>query len=112
MSTRNGRHVPTSPAPLTPRQREVLAFVAEYVRTHDYPPSLEEIRRTFGQATTSGAKVHVNALVCKGWLKRAAKTGPRHGRSRTLRVLHLPPPAVLGEVGEGRRVTWYGGQPT
>jgi len=56
---------------LTPRQREVLNFIVSYTNDRGYPPSLREIGRKMGIASTNGVTDHLRALQRKGWLKVA-----------------------------------------
>jgi repressor LexA len=64
---------------LTQRQREVLAFISEYIKTHTYPPTIREIADYF-TISVKGAYDHVAALKKKGCIK-----GDK--RSRTMEVI-------------------------
>lgn len=55
----------------TRRQSEVLAFIRDFVRRHDYSPSLEEIGAAAGIASVSAVHKHVKALEREGLLKRS-----------------------------------------
>lgn len=55
---------------LTPRQEQVLRFVAWSITTRDYPPSLREICNQVGIRGTNGANDHLLALERKGMLRR------------------------------------------
>jgi repressor LexA len=55
---------------LTARQKEVLSFIAEYIRNHSYPPTIREMAEYFG-ISVKGAHDHVTALKKKGYLKQA-----------------------------------------
>lgn len=55
---------------LTPRQREILAFVQGYRDAHGFPPSIREIRLQFGIRSTNGVRDHLLALQRKGHLNR------------------------------------------
>ncbi|QQO10511.1 transcriptional repressor LexA [Breznakiella homolactica] len=91
---------------LTERQREVLAFITEYISTHAYPPTIREIADFFG-ISVKGAYDHVDALKKKGRLKNGGK------RSRTMEVIRntgdsddelfvrLP---ILGTVAAGKPI--------
>jgi repressor LexA len=63
----------------TSRQKEVLSFIAEYIRVHVYPPTIREIADYFS-ISVKGAHDHVRALKKKGVLKQGDK------RSRTLEL--------------------------
>ncbi|MDR1399967.1 MAG: hypothetical protein LBJ41_08605 [Treponema sp.] len=61
---------------LTPRQKEVLMFIAEYINTHSIAPVIREISQHF-DITIQGAQDHVDALRRKGYLTYK----PHHWRS-------------------------------
>jgi repressor LexA len=65
---------------LTPRQRDVLGFIIEYIRLHAYPPTIREIGDRFA-ISVKGAYDHVEALKKKGILRLGNK------RSRTIEVV-------------------------
>jgi repressor LexA len=83
----------------TPRQRQVLDFVAGCIERRGYPPTLREIAAHLGVAGTLGVSKHLAALERKGLLRRSA------GSSRGLAVagrsgaaVQLP---VVGTVRAG-----------
>jgi repressor LexA len=65
---------------LTPRQREVFAFIRAFIKERGYPPSIREIGERFN-IYPRAAFDHVKALEKKGYLKR------RGSMSRSLEVL-------------------------
>jgi repressor LexA len=93
----------TMAAPLTPRQRDILAFFREYLEEQAISPTLEEIAAHFGvnKVTIFG---HVAELERKGVLKRAAP-----GVSRGLQLVeentapkHAAPTfPILGNIAAG-----------
>jgi len=80
---------------LTRRQREILDFVADFIRTRRYSPSLEEIAAHFGLNSVATVHKHVSNLEKKGFIRRA------WNRSRSIDLLatELPMPATI--VGDG-----------
>ncbi|AXC09529.1 SOS-response repressor and protease LexA [Acidisarcina polymorpha] len=70
---------------VTRRQKEVLDFLAEFVRKNEYSPSYEEIARGLGLKSLATVHKHITNLVNKGLLQRS------HNRSRSIDV--LPPRA-------------------
>jgi repressor LexA len=94
---------------LTPRQTEVLDFIAKYVRRYAYPPTIREIGDHFG-ISVKGAYDHVEALRKKEFVRLGNK------RSRTIEVLktngdtkNIDMPSVievplLGTVAAGRPI--------
>ena len=65
---------------LTPRQREIFAFVREFIKKRGYPPSVREIGGHF-KIYPRAVFDHLKALEKKGYLKR------RGAMSRGLEIL-------------------------
>ncbi|MDR1249772.1 MAG: transcriptional repressor LexA [Treponema sp.] len=65
---------------LTPRQKNVLGFITDYIENHAYPPTIREIGDHFA-ISVKGAYDHVDAIRKKGFLRFGDK------RSRTIEVL-------------------------
>jgi len=63
---------------LTRRQREVMDFIAAFLRERGYSPSFEEIGRGMGLSSLATIHKHVSTLELKGFLRRA------YNRSRSL----------------------------
>lgn len=55
---------------LTERQREVLAFIAEKIRSRRYGPTVREIGERFGIKSPNGVMCHLKALEKKGLIAR------------------------------------------
>lgn len=64
----------------TKRQNEVLGFIAAYIETHAYPPTIRDVADNFG-ISVKGAHDHLAALKKKGLLKQDDK------KSRTLELI-------------------------
>ena len=100
----------SQPAPLTPRQQQVLEFVDSEVRRKGYPPSVREIGEAVGLSSSSTVHAHLAALQDKGYLRRDP-TKPRaievcfepgSGAIVDRRpVVHVP---LLGDVAAGTGV--------
>lgn len=69
-----------TPAPLTPRQSEILEFIQQALVEHGAPPTREEIARAFGFRSLNAAEQHLQALARKGLIELVA------GTSRGIRV--------------------------
>lgn len=67
----------------TKRQQDILDWISGFVQEHRMPPTVREIGRAFGIASSSVFK-HLKALERKGLLKRGAM-GPR-----SIELPHLP----------------------
>ena len=74
--------------PLTDRQRQVLSFIGESIRSRGYPPTLREIGERMGIRSTNGVNDHLKALEKKGYLQR------QDLKSRALRVLDPDEPML------------------
>lgn len=61
--------------PLTERQRVIVAYIANYVKTHLNWPSLREVGAKFGIGSTNGVIDHYERLAAKGYIQRRAKPG-------------------------------------
>ncbi|MDR2049654.1 MAG: transcriptional repressor LexA [Treponema sp.] len=101
----------------TQRQREVLTFISDYIKSHYYPPTIREVAEHFS-ISVKGAYDHVLALKKKGRLKLGGK------RSRTMEVVRgeedraiegFAEVPVLGVVAAGRPIlaeeNWDGSIP-
>lgn len=73
---------------LTPRQREILEFVKEFLSESGYPPSLRDICGRFGIKGPKNAGKHLDALERKGFLRRGAG-------ARAIELLERRPPDAL-----------------
>lgn len=54
---------------LTPKQKEVLDFIIEFIHDKGYPPSFREIATGLDLASPSTVHVHIEALRKRGYLK-------------------------------------------
>jgi len=78
---------------LTKRQKEVLSFIAGYIKSHPYPPTIRDIADHFG-ISVKGAYDHITALKRKNYLKQDGK------RSRTIELVHSKVDEDLGTVAK------------
>lgn len=58
------------PERATKKQRELLEYVTNFIKEHDYGPSYREIMRALDYKSVSTVATHVNGLVAKGFLNR------------------------------------------
>jgi repressor LexA len=56
--------------PLSPRQKDVLDFLGEFLNSHGYPPTLREIASYLDISGTVAVVRHLEALEKKGRIKR------------------------------------------
>ena len=78
---------------LTKRQKEVLSFIAGYMKSHSYPPTIRDIAEHFS-ISVKGAYDHVTALKRKNCLKHDGK------RSRTMELVQSKVEEDLGTVAK------------
>lgn len=76
--------------PLTPRQKQVLDFISEFIEEHEYPPSLQEIASHFNKSIST-AQHYVDELLTKGYLEKEENVArgitPTERKSRKIPLL-------------------------
>lgn len=91
---------------LTARQNQVLTYIAEYIRSHNYPPTIREISEYLG-ISVKGAYDHVKALQKKGRIQcndnrsrtiELVQNEEQGDREEQPRVVDVP---LLGNVAAG-----------
>jgi repressor LexA len=86
---------------LTDRQKQVLSFIANYIKKNSYPPTIREIADHF-EISVKGAHDHITALRKKGHLKHIDKRprtmGLTHSRPEDADLAEIP---LLGTVAAG-----------
>jgi repressor LexA len=86
---------------LTDRQKQVLSFIAAYIKNNSYPPTIREIADNF-KISVKGAHDHITALRKKGHLKQVDKRprtmGLTHSRPEDADTTEIP---ILGTVAAG-----------
>lgn len=83
---------------LTPRQRQVLQFIASYQDNHGYPPSQREIAAHLQVSGTLPVGKHLDALEKKGYLTRDAVSRGIALTTPVSRSVSLP---IVGTVRAG-----------
>ena len=90
-------------SPLSQRQRLILEFIQERIKTKGYPPSVREIGEAVGLKSSSTVHAHLVQLEEKGYIKKDP-TKPRsiipvgHEEALDLATITLP---VVGQVAAG-----------
>ncbi|MFZ5653221.1 MAG: transcriptional repressor LexA [Pseudomonadota bacterium] len=85
-----------TPAPLTQRQTEILAYIRDCQQRRGFPPTRAEIARHFRFRSANAAEQHLRALARKGVLELIP------GTSRGLRPLAEPAGIpIVGRVAAG-----------
>lgn len=67
--------------PLTRRQREALDFIIEFIATHGYAPTFEDLGRGLGITSTATVFKHLDNLRRKGYIRR------RYNRTRAIELV-------------------------
>ncbi len=81
------------PPPLTPKQKEVLDFIVEFINDRGYPPSFREIASGLKLASPSTVHVHIQALKERGFLRG-------NGGGEGLSARNLEPTSKAGQWGK------------
>jgi repressor LexA len=90
--------------PLTRRQKQILSFLENYIRSNDYAPSFEEIAEEFDLNSLATVHEHLTNLEQKGYIRRthnerrAIEMVPRQGQTG---ATELP---LLGQVAAGEPI--------
>jgi repressor LexA len=87
---------------MTRRQKEILAFIKEFLASNGYSPTLEEIARRFGISSVNAVYKHLKSLEQRGHIRRLSN----HARSIQLVEsegdrARIP---LLGRVAAGRPI--------
>jgi repressor LexA len=67
-------NVQDSDKPLTERPTQILKFLRDYVAERGYSPTIREICRHVGAASTTSVQRHLNTLAQRGYIARDSKT--------------------------------------
>ncbi len=88
---------------LTKRQKEILDYVRSYLGEHGYAPTLQEIGVQFELSSPATVYKHVEQLVQKGYLRKAAHQGRglQLVDPEPIRTIEVP---LLGQVAAGRPI--------
>jgi SOS-response transcriptional repressor LexA len=79
----------------TKKQQELMHYIAEFLRGHDYAPSYREIMSALGYKSVSTVAVHVDGLIAKGYLTKSDKS------ARSIRI------ASSGGGGQDAHLEWF-----
>ncbi len=63
-------NVETSTVRPTKKQRELLAYIEQFIGEHGYSPSYREIMNGLGYTSVATVSLHVNSLIKRGHLKK------------------------------------------
>ncbi|MGH7906983.1 MAG: transcriptional repressor LexA [Candidatus Binataceae bacterium] len=97
---------------LTRRQKQLVEFIENFIREHDYAPTLAEVGEYFGLSSLATVHKHLKNLEEKGYIRRD------HNHSRALEVTgllsrrRLQEIPLLGQVAAGAPIEAVEGQDT
>lgn len=90
--------------PLTRRQRQILDYLKDYIKAHQYAPSFEEIAEHFSFSSLATVHEHLTNLERKGYIQRG------HNESRAIEMVPTPGQSgatelpLLGQVAAGEPI--------
>ena len=94
--------------PLTPRQKQILNFISEFIEKHKFPPTRSEVSAHFGFKSPNAAEAHLRAL------EKKSVIGIERGVSRGITLLPMsvtelptrdqPALPLIGRVAAGSPV--------
>jgi repressor LexA len=91
--------------PLTPKQKEVLDFIVQFLNERGYPPSFREIASGLDLASPSTVHVHIQALRERGFLRNGSSSSrdlePTDKAVRWGRSVLLP---LMGLIAAGQPI--------
>lgn len=83
------------------RARKILAYIERFTRENNYPPTIREIGKAFGIASTNGVRYHLNILQKGGHLTRAKDISRGIGTKASRRPAGIP---IVGRVAAGQPI--------
>jgi len=91
----------TTAKSLSAKQQAILRFIRDFIRDHDYPPSIRDIQDGCGISSTSVVDYNLKALERLGYIRRdreVSRAIELVGRTRTRTV------PVLGQIAAGQPI--------
>ena len=90
--------------PLTKRQAQILEFVTDHIKAHNYAPSYREIGQHFGLSSTATIAEHIESLKSKGYLsheENLARSIQPTGQTEESEYGNIP---LLGLIAAGKPI--------
>ncbi|HWO73865.1 MAG TPA: transcriptional repressor LexA, partial [Dehalococcoidia bacterium] len=91
----------TTAKSLSAKQQAILRFIRDFIREHDYPPSIRDIQDGCGISSTSVVDYNLKALERLGYIRRdreVSRAIELVGRARTRTV------PVIGQIAAGQPI--------
>jgi len=73
----------------TKKQRELLNYLAEFIKANDYAPSYREVMNALNYKSVSTVANHIDSLITKGYLSK------RDNSARSLEIVSLSDDDVI-----------------
>lgn len=67
----------------TKKQQELLQYISDFLKEHEYAPSYREIMAALNYKSVSTVAVHVDGLIAKGYITKSDKS------ARSVRVVDV-----------------------
>lgn len=62
---------------VTPREKEILNAIIQYIEEHQYPPTVREIGELMGLKSTASVQAHLENMIAKGLIESGNLGTPR-----------------------------------
>jgi repressor LexA len=86
------------------RTHEILGFIERFSRERGFPPTIREIGKAFGIASTNGVRYHLHRLEKDGHLRRSGKISRGIESMRSNAHGKDPGIPILGRVAAGQPI--------
>ena len=86
---------------LSAKQQSILRFIRDFIREHDYPPSIRDIQEGCGISSTSVVDYNLKALERLGHIRRDREV------SRAIEIVgraHMRTVPVVGQIAAGQPI--------
>ena len=91
----------TTSKALSPKQQSIFAFIREFIREHDYPPSIRDIQDGCGISSTSVVDYNLKALERQGVIRRDREVSRAIELVGRVRMRTVP---VVGQIAAGQPI--------
>lgn len=96
---------PDTAKEISPKQRRIITYIAEFMEERGYPPTVRDIMRGAGLSSTSVVDYNLNILTSRGYLRRDPDV------SRGIELLERRSPSnylvtvpVIGQIAAGEPI--------
>jgi len=86
---------------LTRKQKNILDFIAQYIRKKSYSPTYEEIKKHFKLSSVSNIHQHIKALKEKGYLEKEKNKPRTISTAKEISTIEIP---IVGTITAGQPI--------